>query len=229
MPRPLLLDTFCGVGGAAHGYWRAGFDVVGVDIRPQPDYPYRFIQGDAVEYLKAHGHEYDAIHASPPCQGYSSVRSFTDVSKYPTLVEPVRDALVATGLPWVIENVVGAPLIDPVLVCGASLGVTALDERDGRALVLRRHRLFESNVPLAAPVCECAEYVARGYRIAGVYGRGVSKGTTWHRGYVPYAATRRALMGIHWTRTSKSVSEAIPPAYAQLIGGQLIGHVQAQG
>lgn len=222
--RPVLLDAFCGAGGAGHGYWRAGFRVVGIDIKAQPYYPYEFIQGDALEYIKEHGHEYDAIHASPPCQGYSRLKSFVDVSGYPKLLEPVRDLLIASGKPWVIENVIGAPLVDPVLICGAGLDITALDPMTGGALVLARHRIFESNVPLVGMDCRCAEYSRRGYRIAGVYGGGTSR-RPQDRGYVPDMETKRALMGMHWTRGVKPVTEAIPPRYSEHVGRQLLQYV----
>ena len=105
---PVLLDLFCGAGGAAVGYHRAGFDVIGVDLRPQPSYPFRFVQADALEYLAAHGRDFDAIHASPPCQHYTVARKIHDSGdRHPDLVDAVRARLVAVGVPWVIENVVG--------------------------------------------------------------------------------------------------------------------------
>ena len=130
-----LLDLFCGAGGAAMGYHRAGFDdITGVDIKPMPRYPFKFIQGDALEYLAAHGAEYDVIHASPPCQAYSIMQHANHMRKdHPDLVDSVRDALKQTGKPWIIENVPGAPLIDPILLCGLSFGLRVI-----------RHRLFES-------------------------------------------------------------------------------------
>lgn len=109
MTRPRLLDLFCGAGGCSAGYDRAGFDVTGVDVVPQPRYPFAFHQGDALEYVAAHGHEYDAIHASPPCQSYTPLRALSPDKEYPDLVAVTRAALEATGRPWVIENVPGAP------------------------------------------------------------------------------------------------------------------------
>ena len=102
-----LLDLFSGAGGAAMGYHRAGFDVVGVDKEPMKRYPFEFHQGDALEYLAEHGHEFDAIHASPPCQAYCSLKSMPNAKKHPELVEPTRALLKASGKPWVIENVIG--------------------------------------------------------------------------------------------------------------------------
>ena len=121
------------------GYSRAGFEVVGVDIAAQPRYPFEFIQGDAIEYVKEHGHEYDAIHASPPCQAYTNAQKIMR-NDHPELLEPTREALNATGLPWVIENVPGAPLIEPIELCGGMFGLRTY-----------RHRLFESSHALTAP------------------------------------------------------------------------------
>ena len=126
MSAPRLLDLFCSAGGAAMGYHRAGFDVTGVDINPQPRYPFAFVQGDALEYVAAHGHEYDAIHASPPCQRYSKATIVHAGVRetHPDLVAPARELLVASGAEWIIENVVGAPLIAPARLCGTMFGLT---------------------------------------------------------------------------------------------------------
>lgn len=134
MTRPKLLDLFCGAGGAAMGYHRAGFEVVGVDIKPQPRYPFAFVQGDVLK-PPVDTSAFDVIHASPPCQGYSTQTA--DPSRHPRLIERVREMLVATGLQYVVENVEGArrAMRDPVRLCGSSFG-----------LDLRRHRHFESNV-----------------------------------------------------------------------------------
>lgn len=138
-PKPRLLDLFCGAGGAAMGYHRAGFEVVGVDLKPQKHYPFEFHQADALEFLAEHGREFDVIHASPPCQAHTSLKNLHD-KDYPELIEPTRRLLEKTGLPYIIENVVGAPLRNPILLCGSSFG-----------LRVRRHRLFESNWFLIAP------------------------------------------------------------------------------
>lgn len=134
--KPRLLDLFCGAGGCAKGYQRAGFHVTGVDIKPQPRYcGDEFHQADALEYLAAHGREFDAIHASPPCQRYTMAQNAAkNADAHPDLVDPVRDLLLSTRKPWIIENVVGAPLKNPAVLCGLSFG-----------LKVRRHRLFETS------------------------------------------------------------------------------------
>ena len=131
-----LLDLFCCAGGAGKGYVDAGFEVVGVDIDPQPNYPFEFHQADAIEFVSAHGHEFDAIHASPPCQAFSKTKTLHD-NEHPDLIEPTREALIATGKPWVIENVVGAPLINPIKLTGQHFGMVApdVDGEIGRAHV----------------------------------------------------------------------------------------------
>lgn len=145
-----LLDLFSGAGGAAYGYMRAGFHVTGIDIKPQPRYRGEvFVQTDAMAYLTAHGQEYDVIHASPPCQAYSALKHLAR-KKHPMLVEEVRAALRHTGKPYVIENVVGAPLDTTLLLCGSMFGL-----QTPCGAQLRRHRLFESNVLLMSPgACE---------------------------------------------------------------------------
>lgn len=179
--RPRILDLFCGGGGAATGYYRAGFDVVGVDSRPQKRYPFTFVQADALEYAREHGHEFDAIHASPPCQAYSALKHMT-TREHPQLIEPVRAMLQSSGLPYVIENVPGAPLRCPLVLCGTMF---RLETSCGAQL--RRHRLFESNVLLMSPgSCqhadrtigvvghayrdEAARYAERKARVIAVYG-----------------------------------------------------------
>jgi DNA (cytosine-5)-methyltransferase 1 len=228
MTRPRLLDLFCGQGGAAAGYHRAGFDVIGVDIAPQPHYPYQFHQTDALQYAGEHAAEYDAIHASPPCQAYSITRH-SHSKTHPDLLPATRDALTATGLPWVIENVSGAPMPTALTLCGASFGLTTTDT-DGTPLVLRRHRLFESNVWLWPRECECLLYKDRGYQIGGVYSGGSPDRHhaqhVRHGGYTPTKPVRAALLGIDWM-TQDGLSQAIPPAYTHYLGEQLLTHLQA--
>jgi len=203
------------------GYWRAGFEILGVDIRPQPHYPFPFVQYDALAFPLD---GFDAVHASPPCQHYSTATHPDRRARHPDLVAPTRDRLAPLNVPWVIENVPRAPLATIVELCGASLGLEATDT-DGTRLVLRRHRLFESNTLLLQPPCACATYRARKVRVAGVYGGGHEDRRIADRnaggGYTPTVAVRRALMGIDWM-SGHELSNAIPPAYTELIGAQLI-------
>ncbi|QGJ92780.1 DNA methyltransferase [Arthrobacter phage Pureglobe5] len=226
-PRPKLLDLFCSEGGAAVGYHQAGFSVTGIDIdrKPARRYPYNFILADALQYAAEHGHEYDAIHASPPCQGYSRTAVSMkpeQLAKYPKLIPEVRELLDSLGKPYIIENVVGAPLQEPVLLCGSMFALEAPDI-DGTPLRLERHRLFESNMPITAP-SPCVH--DRSIQVAGVYGGGSirrkSKSLTDRRGgYTPVKEVRALLMGIgHMSQLG--LSEAIPPAYTRWLGAQLL-------
>ena len=217
--RPRILDLFCGAGGAAMGYHRAGFDVVGVDIAPHFDFPFPMIVGDALEILRNPpawlGH-FDAIHASPPCQRYSTATG-SNRDKHPDLIGPVRELLEASGLPYIIENVPQAPLRDPATLCGSMFG-----------LMVRRHRAFETSFPIHRdPVCHHSEQG----RPVGVYGQhpdrkqhlrpdGTQRGTK----ATSLGHGQRA-MGIDWMEWSDLV-EAIPPAYTEYIGRQLIEHMQ---
>jgi len=211
------------------GYHRAGFEVTGVDIDPRyaKRYPFEFIAGDALEFVKAHGHEFDAIHASPPCQSYSISRHGNGhETKAPKLVEAVRDLLVATLRPYVIENVVGAPIAEPLMLCGTEFGLSAVDD-DGEVLHLSRPRLFESNVFLwGAGGCNCA-----GRIIGGVYGGGSSNKirarTVRHGGYTPSKSVREKLIGADWM-TLHGLAQSIPPAYTEHIGAQLLAHVESE-
>lgn len=231
--RMRLLDLFCGAGGASKGYHRAGFDVVGIDIAPQPRYPFGFHHDDAVSCLdrmvNANGHatftypdgrtellglaDFDAIHASPPCQRYSTATGASR-DRHPDLVAPVR-ALMAGRL-YVIENVAQAPLVDPVILCGSAFG-----------LRVRRHRAFESSAPLSGTGCHHSEQG----RPVGVYGQhpdrrqhfrpnGTQRGTK----ATSLDHARRA-MGIPWM-TWPELAEAIPPAFTQWIGAQLMEHLR---
>lgn len=194
------------------GYHRAGFDVVGVDIAPQPNYPFEFHQADALDFLAAHGHEFDAIHASPPCQAYSPLNAYNHKA-YPDLVDDVRAGLIATGLPYVIENVPQAPLREPALLCGAMFGLTVY-----------RHRAFETSFPLTAPPhpVHLQRCVRNGYLptpdrpFMSIHGGKHSK--AWR--------TKAAeVMGVPWTTTITEVCEAIPPAYTHHIGAALLAEI----
>lgn len=217
MSRPLLLDLFCGAGGAAVGYHRAGFDVVGVDIKPQPHYPFEFIQTDAIGYLedweRSWKSPYAAIHASPPCQRYSRATPHRTRGNHPDLVDPTRQLLLKTRLPYVIENVEFAPLPNSAKVCGSYFG-----------LPIQRHRLFESNMGIMGAPCQHGSlpkvipifrhgvwYLSR---FVNVYGRGGGKARDqWAEA-----------MDIDWM-THAELGQAIPPAYTEFIGSQLLEHL----
>jgi DNA (cytosine-5)-methyltransferase 1 len=218
MSKPRLLDLFCGAGGAAMGYHRAGFEVVGVDIKPQPRYPFEFIEGDAIENAKqlCVRFAFDAIHASPPCQAFSVANNYRPelATKYPDLIPSTRDLVVSSGLPYVIENVPGAPLVAPTMICGSGLG-----------LPLRRHRLFECSFPLMGVGCAHGQFpwreeykhsTNRKRRRVAVLGE-------WR---VPFALQKEAA-GIDWM-TLEELSEAIPPAYTEHIGHYLLAEINAR-
>lgn len=212
-----LLDAFCKAGGASAGYHRAGFDVTGVDIEPQPHYPFTFVQADAFDYIAAHGHEYDAITASPPCQDYSVTASL-HAARYPRLIAPLRKLLLQVGCPYVIENVQGAKrdLNSPILLCGSSFG-----------LGVRRHRLFETSWPILF-VPPCAHYLQpEPVDVTGTGGpaaREPCSGGGIHRKPLDLAAAREA-MGIDWM-TRRELGEAVPPVYTEFIGLDLMSHLQ---
>ena len=220
MTKPKLLDLFCGAGGAAMGYYRAGFEVVGVDLNPQKHYPFEFHQADAMTYPLD---GFDAIHASPPCQAYSITKN-AHSHKHPEFVPGTLARLMASGIPWVVENVVGAPLPSPLLLCGSMFGLIADDHYLGAPVWLKRHRLFASSELLLAPG-PCRHI--KGMRVGGVYGGAWSKNKTIDPtikrtgGYVPPNDVQRVLMGIDWM-THKELNQAIPPAYTKWIGSQLI-------
>lgn len=231
---PRLLDLFCGAGGASMGYHRAGWEVVGVDIRPQRRYPFEFHQADALAVLRGEVASidlaaFDAVHASPPCQRFSAGtrgHGGKHRAKWPDLVAPTRDLLAATSLPYVMENVQGAPLRDPFTLCGTAFAAVTWDERSGRYLYLKRHRGFESNrLFMGVPECRCAEYRRLpNYEVGGVY-RGGSNDltharTVWHGGYTPPVAVQRRLMSIDWM-SGDELAESIPPFYTEWIGERL--------
>ena len=229
-----LLDLFCGAGGCSAGYVQAGFDVAGVDVDYQRAYPYEFYQADAMDTLDdilEMGSEFDVIHASPPCQVYSSTRHTHDV-EHPDLLAPVTTLLrrwaEETGGIYIIENVPGAPMINPFVLCGSQFGLTTTDV-DGTPLVLRRHRHFDSNVLIFNPECKHDYYKSRGYKIGGVYGGGTSNRERAEKerkgGYLPNADKQRELMGIDWMGRN-DLHQAIPPAYTRFIGEQVMEHLR---
>lgn len=225
MRRPRLLDLCCKAGGAAKGYWFAGFDVVGVDTESQPRFLYQFIECDALSLTPAFLRRFDAIHASPPCQGYTALRHAPGAVGAPRLISDFRDLLEASGRPYIIENVEEAreDMRDPVMLCGSMFGLGA------QGAQLQRHRLFESNIRLSAPPC----HHDPSRPVIGVYGgharvrsaKHGGRGTkdVWKGGHK--AAASEAL-GIDWM-TLAELSEAIPPAYTYFLGEQLMHHVKA--
>jgi len=208
---PLLLDLFCGGGGAAMGYSRAGFRVVGVDHVRQPHYPFEFILADAMTFpLEG----WDAIHASPPCQRFTSLKSAWNALDHTDLLTPTLARLDAISVPWVVENVSGAPMRSAVQLCGSSFNLGC------NGAQLRRHRLFEINWPLMAP--PCAHDRAR--RVIGVYGgHGRDRRRRFNAQDFP-TSDRRTAMGIDWM-TGTELSQAIPPAYTEYIGHHLMAEV----
>jgi len=208
-----LLDLYCGGGGAAMGYHRAGFEVVGVDINPQPNYPFQFIQGDALEFARNFGTDFDAIHASPPCQAYTRKaanwgRERKHWIDHPNLVGPTRDLLVALGKPYVIENVPGAPIRADMTLCGTMFGLSII-----------KHRNFELSFPAAyiLPPCDHSD----------VY-------NPWH-GKGRSADKLRKAQDIDWLPISGGASRkagytgdlfnAIPPAFTEFVGAHLMHHI----
>ncbi len=212
-----LLDLFCCAGGAGVGYSRAGFDVVGVDIKPQPNYPLPFIQTDVMALDPGFLASFDAIHASPPCQSYSDLaKRNRNADAWPRLIDPVREMLIQSGLPYIIENVEGAPLQKPVVLCGTMF----------KGLRVLRHRLFETNFPLVAPAHGKHPKVHTFDKRKSHYGK-----TDDMRDFVQVTgggnssiAAARDAMGIDWM-TKNELNEAIPPAYTQYIGEQLLDHM----
>lgn len=218
--KPLLLDLFCGAGGASVGYARAGFDVVGVDIEPQPDYPFTFIQDDAIHFLQTvvrYGADIDgrpivAIHASPPCQASCALikgNQRATAGNHVNFIPQTRELLARTGLPTVIENVQGSDLRRDLTLCGEMFGLDVI-----------RHRYFECSFPVVAPTHVKHRGRVSGMRhgvwyegpYAAVYGDGGGKGSV---------ARWQQAMGIDWTDNRRSIAESIPPAYSEYVGAQL--------
>lgn len=230
------------------GYRRAGFDVYGVDINPQPHYPFMFREDDAlqvlhallagakVQFVSATGRtvehlrlsDFAGASASPPCQLFTKAGNLpTNPIQHPDLVEPTRELLIRTGLPYVIENVPGAPLRNYVTLCGSEFGLVAPDQ-DGVMLQLRRHRLFESNrFLMGAGGCQHLPDVVT----ASVFGHGGGMhpdrrhDPARSKGYIPHTRVARQIMGVDWPMTKRELSESIPPAYTEWIGRQIIAQL----
>lgn len=221
-----VLDLFCNAGGAGMGYARSGFEVVGVDLHPQKNYPFAFIQHDALTLDPRFMASFDAIHASPPCQGYTSMRHAPGAKGAPRLIGETRTMLERTGLPWIIENVeeARAEMRNPLTLCGSMFDLGTQGCR------LQRHRLFESNVAISAPsTCQHDERPVIGVyggharnRSAAHGGRGTRD--VWEGGH---RAAMSQAMGMTWA-TCSEMSEAIPPAYTEHLGRQLMAHLQSQ-
>lgn len=215
-----LLDMFCCQGGASVGYSLAGFDVVGVDLAEKRKYPFDFVQGDAISYLSEHYQEFDVIHASPPCQHFTKYKNCRKdiATRYENLIPQTRRALRETGKPYVIENVVGAPLENPITLCGSMFG-----------LDVRRHRLFESNIEFKQPKCDHSIWEpnrfpggrSRERGGARVLCRGTVEVGRWN---IPIK-TQQDAMGIDWIDDLRSLSEAIPPAYTKWIGEEILRRI----
>lgn len=198
------LDLFCGAGGAAMGLHQAGYEVVGVDIRPQPRYPFRFIQADAMA-LDWTG--YDLIWASPPCQAYTPLRALQKGKEYPDLIAPVRERLIATGTPWIMENVPGAPMRYYITLCGGMFGLRTY-----------RHRRFETSMLLFQPPHPKHTVKTSTKKRRACWDAGLNISVTGDVGtYVGSLA-----MGIDWM-TGEELSQAIPPAYSRYLAEQIKG------
>lgn len=206
-----LLDLFCGAGGAGTGYARAGFDVTGVDDKPQRRYPYNFMEMDALLYLICHGAEYDLIHASPPCQRYSVCTPHAFKDRHPDLIKTVRRELKATKRVYVIENVEGArrELYRPLMLCGSMFG-----------LGVRRHRWFEISVSLPA-LRPCCNHSRRPVIVTGRPGKSNNGGKE------PTVNEMRRAMGIDWM-VRRELDQAIPPAYTQYLGNLLMEYLDKE-
>jgi DNA (cytosine-5)-methyltransferase 1 len=212
--RPRLLDLYCGAGGCARGYMDAGFLVVGVDIHPQPNYcGHAFHQADALEFTRQHGHHFDVTHASPPCQAYTPLGALSPHKSYPDLLAPTRDVLLHLGVPFVIENVMAAPMhkARSIVLCGAMFGLRTY-----------RHRRFEPGPGLVLTAPAHPKHVAR----TATKQRRARWAQGWNVSITGDVGTYLGpeAMGIDWMNGNE-LSEAIPPAYTRYVGAQLMAHL----
>lgn len=225
---PRILDLYCGAGGAGMGYAQAGFEVVGVDLNPQPNYPFPILRADVLDLDPRFLRHFHAVHASPPCQ-FGTVMKHAPNAKgeagHLNLIPQTRELILTSGLPYVIENVespdVRPHLRDPIRLCGSMFGLGAAGHQ------LRRHRLFEvSGFEVPVPACKHTQPVI------GIYGghvrnRAAKAGGRGTRDFVGYdkPALAREAMGFDWPVTMDEISEAIPPAYTRFLGGYLLDHL----
>lgn len=211
--KPLrAIDLYCGAGGVAMGLHRAGFDVVGVDLNPQPRFPFEFVQMSALDVTVDYLRGFDLVWASPPCQAHTAMKTMHNAKPHEDLIAPTRDLLELANVPWVMENVEGAPLEEPVMLCGTMFGL-GVDDAE-----LRRHRLFEASFSIPPLAC----WHGRKPSTIGIYGGHVRnrkrREGSHARGVADFPPDQgRRAMGIDWM-TLTEMSEAIPPAYAEYIG-----------
>lgn len=217
--RPKALDLFCCAGGASVGLHRAGFDVVGVDIDPQPHYPFEFHQADALTFPLD---GFDFIWASPPCQAYTAAKSLQKRDN-PKLIDPIRARLIAAGVRYAIENVPGAPLINPTVLCGLTFG-----------LRVKRHRLIETNFPVMTAPCPKGHHgdwlIVFGWsalRRSNGSGTGPKKDRGKTKGKSVPHDEACAAMGVDWKVTRRELSESIPPAYGEHVGRAALEYMSA--
>lgn len=209
-------DLFCCAGGAAMGLHRSGFEVEGWDIKPQKHYPFKFHLGDA---LAADLTGFDFVWASPPCQEHTALRVINPDKHYECFIERTREKLTAWGGPWIIENVVGAPLRNPVQVCGSAFA----------GLRVRRHRLFESRIPLFGTGCYHRRQVGM-ITVCGTGGKRINRRKDDHGGCCNFPESledARDAMGITWM-SRRELSQAIPPAYSEFLGKQIIRYLDSK-
>jgi DNA (cytosine-5)-methyltransferase 1 len=210
MSKPRLLDLYCGAGGSAMGYSRAGFEVVGIDHIPQPNYPFEFRQGDALSVDLFSAGTFHVIHASPPCQRY--IRGGLATGDHPDLLDETRDLLKLIGLPYIIENVPGAPMRADLMLCGSMFG-----------LPIRRHRWFETNVPVSPFTLSCDHSKP----VVGVYGHPHGESGAW-KGMLPGSLESWSeALGIDWM-TAPELALAIPPAFTEFVGSAVLAALQQE-
>lgn len=217
--RPRLLDLFCGAGGCSVGYDRAGFDVTGVDIADHPDYPYEMIVADAMEIAadRPFLDRFDVVHGSPPCPRYSAITPTDRRDSHPDHLPRFRELMLVWGGTYVVENVPGAPMPAGVMFCGKAMGLPHI----------RRHRLFESNLLIMSPGCACDRGPA--YGVYGDHGDLTprDRGDGIQRwGKARDVAHAQQIMGIDWMTRWDDLADAIPPAYCEYIGVQLLDQLE---